>query len=240
MVQIGSINNHTDVDTSTASPTEGQYLRWDNTGGNWVPATLPEHGELVGLADDDPPQYLTEARHDALPQDNPHNVTAAQVGLGNVDNTSDADKPVSTAQQDALDLKTDLTTFNTHASRHLPSGADPLATAIASGLDGDTTNTEGSAESFSRSDHTHSIATGNVSTLNPDQANAEGSSANLARADHIHNVPTDVAVELTPEAGNAEGASTSFARADHVHNIPSGAAATLGAESNAARASVVG
>lgn len=42
-------------------------------------------------------------------QDNPHNVTAAQVGLGNVNNTSDADKPVSTAQQAALDLKQDKT-----------------------------------------------------------------------------------------------------------------------------------
>lgn len=42
-------------------------------------------------------------------QDNPHNVTAAQVGLANVDNTADADKPVSTAQQAALDLKQDKT-----------------------------------------------------------------------------------------------------------------------------------
>lgn len=39
---------------------------------------------------------------------NPHNVTKAQVGLGNVDNTSDANKPVSTAQQTALDLKAPL------------------------------------------------------------------------------------------------------------------------------------
>ena len=38
---------------------------------------------------------------------NPHGVTAAQVGLGNVDNTSDADKPVSTATQTALDAKQD-------------------------------------------------------------------------------------------------------------------------------------
>ena len=36
---------------------------------------------------------------------NPHSVTAAQVGLGNVDNTSDANKPVSTATQSALDGK---------------------------------------------------------------------------------------------------------------------------------------
>lgn len=34
---------------------------------------------------------------------NPHGVTKAQVGLGNVDNTSDANKPVSTLQQVALD-----------------------------------------------------------------------------------------------------------------------------------------
>lgn len=36
---------------------------------------------------------------------NPHSVTKAQVGLGNADNTADASKPVSAAQQAALDLK---------------------------------------------------------------------------------------------------------------------------------------
>jgi hypothetical protein len=36
---------------------------------------------------------------------NPHQVTKAQVGLGNADNTSDLNKPVSTAQQTALNLK---------------------------------------------------------------------------------------------------------------------------------------
>lgn len=34
--------------------------------------------------------------------------TKESIGLGNVDNTSDADKPVSTAQQTAFDLKLDL------------------------------------------------------------------------------------------------------------------------------------
>lgn len=34
---------------------------------------------------------------------NPHQVTADQVGLGNVDNTSDLNKPISTATQEALD-----------------------------------------------------------------------------------------------------------------------------------------
>lgn len=39
---------------------------------------------------------------------NPHGVTKAQVGLGNVDNTSDVSKPVSTATQTALNLKANL------------------------------------------------------------------------------------------------------------------------------------
>jgi len=36
---------------------------------------------------------------------NPHNVTKTQVGLNNVDNTTDADKPISTATQNALNNK---------------------------------------------------------------------------------------------------------------------------------------
>ena len=40
---------------------------------------------------------------------NPHSVTKAQVGLSNVNNTSDLNKPISTATQEALDLKADKT-----------------------------------------------------------------------------------------------------------------------------------
>ena len=39
---------------------------------------------------------------------NPHSVTATQVGLGNCDNTADLDKPISTLAQAALGLKADL------------------------------------------------------------------------------------------------------------------------------------
>lgn len=46
--------------------------------------------------------------------ENPHEVTKAQVGLSNVDNTSDLDKPISTAQQEALDLKQNVLTAGTN------------------------------------------------------------------------------------------------------------------------------
>ena len=47
---------------------------------------------------------------------NPHNVTKAQVGLGNVDNTSDADKPVSTAQATAINNA--VSTHNASETAH--------------------------------------------------------------------------------------------------------------------------
>lgn len=43
-------------------------------------------------------------------KNNPHQVTKSQVGLSNVDNTSDLDKPISTATQNALNGKVDKTT----------------------------------------------------------------------------------------------------------------------------------
>lgn len=69
-------------------------------------------------------------------KDNPHKVTKRQVGLGNVDNTSDADKPISTATQSALDEKqdiiTDLETIRegaTLGSTALQTEIDPVYTA---------------------------------------------------------------------------------------------------------------
>lgn len=46
---------------------------------------------------------------------NPHSVTKAQVGLSNVDNTSDANKPISTATQTALNGKENTITAGTTA-----------------------------------------------------------------------------------------------------------------------------
>ena len=52
-------------------------------------------------------EMLDEAGKDlpvhVLNKENPHHVTAAQLGLGNVDNTSDKDKPISEATKAALD-----------------------------------------------------------------------------------------------------------------------------------------
>ena len=75
--------------------------------------TLTELGYLSGVTSAVQTQLGTKALASDLTThtgntSNPHSVTKAQVGLGSVDNTADADKPVSTATQTALNLKADL------------------------------------------------------------------------------------------------------------------------------------
>jgi hypothetical protein len=96
----------------------------DVGGGGGGGGGVTDHGALTGLSDDDHAQYLNTTRGDArypsiaaltsetnaraaheARSDNPHAVTKAQVGLGNADNTSDANKPISTATQTALNGK---------------------------------------------------------------------------------------------------------------------------------------
>ena len=65
--------------------------------------TFPNRNELL---------LITDGDHD-IRTDNPHGVNATDIGLGNVDNTSDMDKPISTLQQTALNNKEDSFTKNT-------------------------------------------------------------------------------------------------------------------------------
>lgn len=111
----------------------------DATTGKWRKLKLGSDVDLSGYA------TITSLNNHINNQKNPHNVTKNQVGLGNVDNTSDANKPISTAVRDALkgkvdtvdgkDLSTnDFTTayktkldgIETGATKLLPASADNL------------------------------------------------------------------------------------------------------------------
>ncbi len=87
-----------------------------------------QHKNLKGRdeADQHPASAITGVAEHIADTDNPHSVTKTQVGLGNCDNTSDADKPISDATQDALDLKADLSgaTFTGDISANNLSGTN--------------------------------------------------------------------------------------------------------------------
>ena len=81
-----------------------------------APATLNTLNELAAAINDDASfaSTVTTALGNKAPIESPtftgtvSGVTKTHVGLGNVDNTTDANKPVSTATQTALDLKSNL------------------------------------------------------------------------------------------------------------------------------------
>lgn len=75
--------------------------------------------EAVGNTDTDLTALETKVNQHIANKSNPHRVTKAQVGLGNADNTSDANKPVSTTQASAIaDAKAAGTAAQTSISNH--------------------------------------------------------------------------------------------------------------------------
>jgi hypothetical protein len=150
-----ALSELTDVDFTTP-PSDGQFLAFSATTGKWRAATATGEGGPITSGDVTSalgytPTSLTSftgvrtlaALKTAL------NLTKADVGLGNVNNTSDAGKPVSTAQQAALDLKADADdvaaalalkadTSTVNAALALKADADDVATALALKADAST------------------------------------------------------------------------------------------------------
>ena len=103
--------------------------RWEELGKYYSEVDLTPYLKIVDAQN----TYATKTELTAHTGNtsNPHGVTAAQVGLGNVDNTSDADKPISTAAQAALDLKQNITdnTLET-TSKTVPGAINETKTRI--------------------------------------------------------------------------------------------------------------
>ncbi len=118
--------------------------------------------------------------------DNPHAVTKTQVGLANVNNTSDANKPVSTAQQAALDTKVDKNTAITGATKTkvtydskglVTAGADATTADIA-----DSTNKRYQTDN----QNTFNDATSSIQTqLNSKQGSLGFTPENVANKENV-------------------------------------------------------
>ena len=93
-----------------------------------------DHGNLLGLEDDDHKQYLLA------------NGVRPLAGTLNMGGNIIADAGLING-----------VSITGHASRHLPNGADPLATSLASTLVLGAANSAGTANAFARADHTHEI-----------------------------------------------------------------------------------
>lgn len=89
-VGLGSVPN---VTTNDQTPTYEEAEEFENI----------SSGEKLSIAFGKIQKAISSLLGHINNFDNPHKTTKSQIQLGNVDNTSDVDKPVSTAQQKAID-----------------------------------------------------------------------------------------------------------------------------------------
>ncbi len=126
--------------------------------------------------------------------------TAEEIGLGNVDNTADADKPISSAMQTALDGKADMS--HTHTKSDI---TDMPASLPANGGNADTLDGK-HASDFAVAGHTHTAA-----------------DVGAAAKSHTHTKSqiTDFPTSLPANGGNADTVdgkhASDFAVAGHTH-----------------------
>ena len=134
-----------------------------------------------------------------LDKNNPHNVTAEQIGLGNVDNTSDLDKPISTAVQQAIDNKADKTVATT--------SADGLMSASDKGkLDAFEITTTGGKL------HDKDIAT---TDLIPTSLPANGGNADTVDGLHANEIATNPNLLINPDFKINQRGNTDFSVSYH-------------------------
>jgi hypothetical protein len=98
-----------------------------------------------------------------------------------------------------------------HAPTHLPSGSDPLTTAAAGAILIGDAAAVGVADSFSRSDHKHSLAAPALPASQVIGAGTAGVATGPARADHVH--------PMTALTGNPSGYI--YGLQQHLHDATS-------------------
>jgi hypothetical protein len=100
-------------------------------------------------------------------------ITSSMVGLGNVDNTSDADKPVSTATQNALDLKANLSRTLYANTYFLNAGVNTLSSIL-------TTIGSSSDQTILVSSSTHTVGDTSITVSNFTMCTVDGATVQPA------------------------------------------------------------
>ena len=107
-VGLGNVDNTSDLDKPVSNATQ-----------ELVDNTKKELEDLITSNEGGLDNHIKDFN-------NPHQVTAEQVGLGNVDNTSDKDKPLSDAAKEAInEVKTLITSSGTDLSNHIKDYTNP-------------------------------------------------------------------------------------------------------------------
>ena len=187
----GATSDAFETTLTVVDPTADRTITFpDTTGTVALTSDVTTHGNLteahgatgavVGTTNT---QTLTNKTLTSPAINTPTGITKSDVGLANVDNTTDANKPVSTATQTALDLKAPLASPTFTGTVTLPSGT-VTSTMIADGTIADADINASAAIALSklatdplaRANHTGSQAASTISDFNEAAQDAVGNS----------------------------------------------------------------
>lgn len=208
-IGLGSVEN---VSTNDQAPTYS-----DTT----TLATLTS-GEKLNVAMQKTKLAITTLINHVANISNPHSVTKSQVGLGNCNNTSDVNKPISTATQTALNNKVDKVTGMGLSTNDYTTAEKTKLAGVSAGAQVNTiTGIKGNAETTYRTGQVNitpaNIGLGNVNNT-ADSAKAVLSATKLAVSRTI-SLTGDVTGSVGFDGSNNVSISTTVADSSHNHNI---------------------
>ena len=134
-------------------------------------------------------------------------LTKSDVGLSNVDNTSDANKPVSTAATTALNGKEPTITAGTTGQYYRGDKTWQALTKSDAGLS-NVDNTSNATERAATASLTNKNLTSGTNTFPTFNQNTTGSAAKLTTARAINGVSFDGSADITVITDNADGTAT--------------------------------
>lgn len=219
---------------AASAPASGQVLSYGGTSLEWVTPSsgVTDHAQLSGVGTNTHDQIdsaLADSAVHIAATNNPHNVTKAQVGLDSVDNTSDADKPLSTAMQTALDGKADAS--HTHTATQI-TDATAIGQAVLTATDAAAARTTIGAGTSSF-DGVYASLTGKptlgtaaAADMNDFATAAQGAKADTAtQPGHLH-AAADVTSGILASARLGSGTAdvTTFLRGDSTWGTPASSA----------------
>ena len=170
--------------------------------------------------------------------------TASDIGLGNVNNTSDLAKPVSTAQQLALDLKEDLTNKSDNTSLGTSSTLYPTQNAVKSYVDTSVSSVSAANATAISNEAAARVAADNAlqgnidseatariagDTTNADAITAEATARGAADTTLQGNIDSEATARISGDAANATAISdeaNTRSAADTAHDSAIAANAT--------------
>ncbi|WP_416441977.1 beta strand repeat-containing protein [Leeuwenhoekiella sp. A16] len=225
MVGLGNVDNTSDNDKPVSTATQTAIdLKVDKVTGKGLSTEDYSTAEKTKLAaisgtntgDQDLSSYVTNTNL-ALKADiasptftgTVSGITKAMVGLANADNTSDADKPVSTATQTALDLKVDKVTGKGLSTEDYSTAEKTKLAAISGTNTGDqdlssyATNTNLAL----KADLASPTFTGTVSGITKTMVGL-GNADNTSDADKPISTATQTAIDLKVDKVTGKGLST--------------------------------